>query len=74
MTEHPGNKSHDGVDKYNRGNRAVREDIVADGNLKIDEMFDNAVIDPFVMTADDDEMRFPRKLRRQLLVESVSSR
>ena len=74
MTEDPWNKSHNGVDKCNRGNRAIREHIVADGNFKIDKVLDDAVIDPFVMTADDDEMRFLRKLRRHLLVESVSSR
>src|SRR5213594_255037 len=36
----------------------------------IDQMFDHAVIDSFVMAAENDKMRFLRKLRRQLFAVS----
>ena len=62
VTEHPWNKARDGVDKHNRRNRAIREHIVADGNLKIDKVFDNTVINSFVMAADYNHVFTLRKL------------
>jgi hypothetical protein len=56
------------INQNNCGDRAVGQHIVANRNLEIDQMFDHAVIDSFVMAAENDEMRFLRKLRRQLLV------
>ena len=51
------------IDENHRGNRAIRQHIIADRNLRIDQMLDHAVIDSFVMPADDDQMRLARKIR-----------
>ena len=57
MPEHARQQPRDRVDHDNRGNRAIRQHVIADGNLRVDQMLGHAVIDPFVMTADDDEVR-----------------
>src|SRR4029453_939747 len=69
MAEHPRQQTHNCIDENNRSDCAVRQDVIANGNLKIDEMFDHPVIDSFVMATDDDQMRFLRKLCCQRLVQ-----
>ena len=56
MPQHAGQQPHDSIDKYHRRNRAIGQHIVADGNLYIDQMFDDAMIDSFVMSTNDDQM------------------
>ena len=74
VTEHPRNKPRDCIDEHDCSNRAIRQYVIADRNLKIDKVFDNAVIDPLVMTADNDEVRLTRKPLRDRLIETASSR
>ena len=58
MTKNARQQTHNCIDKHNRGNRAVGEHVIADGNFEIDQVLDHAMIHAFVMTANDDEMRF----------------
>src|SRR5437870_3423868 len=51
-------QAHDCVNENDCSDSAVCEHIIANRNLKIDKMFDHAVIDSFVMAAENDEMRF----------------
>ena len=74
VTECPGQQTHDCINEYDRSDRAIGEHIIANRNLHIDKMFDHAVIDSFVMAANDDQMRFPGNLRRQLLVQASARR
>src|SRR6266550_3775130 len=55
-------------------NREICEHVIADGNLKIHKMLDNAVIDSLVVTTDNDEMRFARESLCHGLIETASSR
>ena len=59
IAQRPGKQTNDCINKNYRSNRAVSKHIIADRNLKIDQMFDHAVIDSFVMAGNDDQMRFP---------------
>src|SRR6187549_756806 len=54
--EHSGNEADDGVDEDDGSNCAIGQDVISDGDLLIHEMIDDSLIDPFVMTAEDDEM------------------
>ena len=40
---------HYSIDKYHRRNCAIRQHIISNGNLFIDQMFDHAMIYTFVM-------------------------
>ena len=62
VAQDAGKQPDDRVNENNRGDRAIRQDVIADRNLHIDQMLDDAVVDPFVMTANDDEMFFGGKM------------
>lgn len=56
VAENSWQQAHDRIDKNHRGDGAIRENIIADRNLGIDQIFDYAMIDSFVMATDDDEV------------------
>lgn len=74
VAERAGEQTYDRIRQHDRSNGTVCKHIIPNGNFKIDKVFNHAVIDAFVMTTNDDEMRFLRKLCRQLLVEPTPSR
>ena len=72
VTDHAWNDAHNCVGHAGRGQLSAREHEVADRNLLGDEMFANAVVDPFVVTAENDEVAFHRKGIGHRLVELFS--
>lgn len=51
-----GKESHNGIHDDDGGDDTVGEDVVADGNFLVHEEVDDALIDAFVMAAEEDEM------------------
>src|ERR1700730_19433870 len=74
VTKNSGQQTHDRVYEHNGGDRAIWQNVITDRNLEIDKMLDHALVDAFVMTADDDEMRFFRQICRYGLIKASSSR
>ena len=74
MAQRSGEQTNDCINKNDCGDRAVGKHVIANGNLKIDQMFDYAVIDSFVMAGNDDETRLLRKPFRQFLIETPARR
>ena len=72
--KHSGDETDDGVDEDDGGNYAVGQDVISDGDLVIHEMIDDSLIDPFVMTAQDDEMFGGGKRGGGVLIEPDSAR
>ena len=56
VTENAGQQSDNGIDQHDRSDRSIGQHVIANRNLQINQMFDHAVIDAFIMPADDDEM------------------
>ena len=50
------------IDDDDRGELAGREDVVAEADLVIDEVLPDALVEAFVVTADEDEALFLGKL------------
>src|SRR5262249_49974200 len=73
MTKSPRQEANDSIDENNRCNRPVREYVISNGNFQVHQVFNNAVIDSFVMAAKDNKMSFFRKLHRGLLIKPMSS-
>ena len=53
MAQNTRQQSHDRIDENDRGNRAIRQHVIANRDLRVDQMFDDAMIDPFVVPADN---------------------
>src|SRR5437868_6497345 len=60
VTENARREPDDRIDYDNGRDRAIGQDVIADRQFKIDQMFNHAMVDAFVMSADDDEVRFLR--------------
>lgn len=56
VAEDSGEQAGDGVDDDGGGEGAVGEDVVADGKFAVDEVVDDALIDAFVVAAEEDEV------------------
>ena len=69
VAEDAGEEAGNGVDNDGGGEGAVGEDVVADGKLAVDEVVDDALIDAFIVTAEEDEMRHLRQLLGDALGE-----
>ena len=72
VAEDAGEEAGDGVDDDGGGEGAVGEDVVADGKLAVDEVVDDALIDAFIVTAEEDEMRHLRQLFGDALGEGTA--
>ncbi|MEI9895718.1 MAG: hypothetical protein WDN28_18000 [Chthoniobacter sp.] len=57
IAEHPRQQPHYRIGEDRRGNRAIGQNVIANGNLLIHEMIDHPLVDPFVVPAEQDEMR-----------------
>ncbi len=57
VAQHSRQEAYDGIDENSGGECTVRENVISDGDLIVHEMIDDALIDPFIMTAQHDEMR-----------------
>ena len=55
VAEGAGEVAGDGLDEDHRGELAARQDVVADRDLAVDAMFDEALVDAFVTAGDKDE-------------------
>ena len=67
-------QARDRINENDCSDRAVRQHIIANRNLKIDQMLNHAVIDSFVMATDNDKMRFSRELNGHLLIKTSPRR
>ena len=56
VAEDAGEEAGDGVDDDGGGEGAVGEDVVADGKFAVDEVVDDALIDAFIVAAEEDEV------------------
>ena len=74
MTKHAGQQAYHCIHQYNRSDRAIREYVVTDGDLCVNEVFNYTMIDPLIMTADDDQMFLLCEFRRETLCETLSLR
>ena len=64
-----GQQAHDGVDDDQRGQRAVGQDEIADAKFLVDEMLAHALVDAFVMAADENDALQRGQFARLGLVE-----
>ena len=72
VAEDAGEEAGDGVDDDGGGEGAVGEDVVADGKLAVDEVVDDALIDAFIVAAEEDEMRHLRQFLGDALGEGTA--
>ena len=73
VAEHAGDQPHHSIRDDRSGERAVGEDVIADADFLIDEVVDDALIDAFVMTAEENEMRKARVFLGDLLGERAAA-
>ncbi len=74
MAENAWHETTYGVHKNRRGDRAVSQNVIANGNLEIREMFNDTVIDAFVVTANNYQVWACCKLSRERLRKALSLR
>ncbi len=67
MTQNTRQQAHHRIDEHSRGNGAVRQDIIANRDFRVDQVLVNAMIDSFIMAANDDQVRLVRRIRWPLL-------
>ena len=72
VAEDAGEEAGDGIDDDGGGEGAVGEDVVADGKLAVDEVVDDALIDAFVMAAEEDEVGHAHELLGDALGEGTA--
>ena len=68
VPENAGKQPNDGIDEDDGGNRTICEDVIADRNLGVDKVLDDAMVDPFVMSANYDEMFSGGEFSRERLI------
>ena len=56
VTQNSRKQTRDSIDQHDRGDRAVGQDIIADRDFRVHQLFDHAVINSFVMPANDDQV------------------
>ena len=61
MAQNARQQTRHSIDQHHRGNRAIGQDIIADRDFRVGQMLDHAVINAFIMPADDDQMRLAAK-------------
>ena len=64
----------DGIAHHGGSNGPIGENVVADGKFEVDEFVDDAMIDPFVVSAEKNEMGLAGKILRDGLLEDFSLR
>lgn len=74
VSDHSGKKPRDDIGEYHRGKFATGQDVIADGDFFVDTKLDKALVDAFVVSADDDEIVKARQLLGLLLREKPSLR
>src|SRR5262249_11530811 len=74
IPEHTRDQPHNCIYQNHGRDCTISQDIVSDGNFLIDQVFNDSMIHPFVMPADDDQMRLRRNLSRQILIKASSRR
>ncbi len=62
IAEHAGQEAHHGIGDNQRGKHAAGEDVVADGNLVIDQVVRHALVDALVVAAEQNEVAFAREV------------
>ena len=62
----------DRLDEDHRGQLAAGEDVVADGDLAVDAVLDEALVDPFVAAGHEDEARMGGELAHEGVVETLA--
>ncbi len=58
MPEHPGKQSNEGVDQHHRRQFTAGDDVVADRDLERIEFVDHPLVDPLVVSGDEEQPRF----------------
>ncbi len=75
VPQHARQQPHDRIRHHERRQSPVREDVVADGPLVIDQVIRHPLIDPFVVPAEQNEMlHFPGGRPRHRLIEDAALR
>ena len=64
VPENAWNQPDDRIDKDDSGDRTVGQNVIANRNLGVDQVLDDAMIDALVVTAENDEMITGRKFLR----------
>ena len=70
--EHPRHEPGNGVHNHHGRQLAPRQHIIADGDFTVDQMCPDPLVHPFVMTADQDELRISRQFFRHFLAETLA--
>ena len=56
VTQHAGHKPDDRVGQHQGRQHAVGQDVVSDGDFLVDEVIGHSLVDPLVVTAEQDQM------------------
>ena len=67
-----GEQTHDGVHQHHRRQLAPAEDVVSDGDLLVDGVLPDALVDALVVATDEDQVPSPREGGGGLLAEDLS--
>src|SRR3546814_1804540 len=74
ITEHPRQEPRDGINHHHRRQFATGQYEIAQRQLKIHFLLQEPLIEPFVASAEQDQIRFLAEPLRPLLVETTALR
>ena len=72
MVDDTGDQSDGGVDKSQRGDLSAREDEITERELARANQAEEALVDPFVVPAHDDESLERAKLLGRCMIEALA--
>ena len=72
IADDPGDNAHNGICHHRRRQFTARQHIVADADLTGDEMFADAMVDTFVVSAKNDDVVEQRQFVGNMLIELLS--